>query len=219
MKLLNRILLVYKGIVPFTAFLVIAILLPEKTTLLAATGWICALLFTTVYMSRFVANERSKSELIWEILSIFLVVASIVLRDNGNFETYFIEVTLINFASLAIGLLIFQIYKMASIDKGEWKAGAIIVVALIIGYPVYYFTNSLILGWFELNTIHQDPTPFILLLAAVLTNIVREIRFFQSLINGKANYKMDFLDNNKWLIAVILGGWVVVVPLLAWLIR
>jgi hypothetical protein len=52
-----------------------------------------------------------------------------------------------------------------------------------------------------------------------LTNIVREIRFFQSLINGKANYKMDFLDNNKWLIAVILGGWVVVVPLLAWLIR
>lgn len=167
MKLLNRILLVYKGIVPFAAFLVIAILIPQKIVLLAATGWICALLFTTIFMARFVANKRSWRELLWEFLSILLVVASIILRDNGNFETYFIEVTLINFASLTIGLLIFQIYKMTNIDKGEWNSASILVVVLIVGYPVYYFTNSLILGWFELNTIHQNPTPFIILLVAV----------------------------------------------------
>ena len=219
MKILSRILLVYKSILPFAAFLILALLIPQKTALLAATGWICAILFITIFISRFVANKLSISVLIWEILSILFIVTSIILRDYGNFETYFIEVTLIDFASIVIGLLFFQIYKMTGEKKGEGKTSAIVIIAVIVGVPLYILSRNLILGWFELNTITQDPTPFVLLLMAVLSSIIREIRFFQSLIKGKANYQMNFLENNKWIAVLVLVGWIVLVPLVAWLIR
>lgn len=218
MKLLSRILLIYKSILPFAAFLILALLIPQRTVLLAATGWICAILFVTIFISRFVANKFSKAVLFWEILSILFIVASIILRDNGNFETYFIDVTLIDFASIVIALLIFQTYKMAKEKKGKGKNASIIIVAVIVGIPLYILTRNLILGWFELNTIAEDPSPFILLLMAVLASIVREIRFFQSLIKGKANYKMNFLENNKWVIVLVLVAWIILVPLTAYII-
>ncbi|PLW92689.1 MAG: hypothetical protein C0592_09535, partial [Marinilabiliales bacterium] len=205
--------------IPFIAFLSVAIMFPERVALLAGVGWISALLFVTVFASRYVATVTSFKDILWEFLSIIAVAISIIIRENRSIETYFIEVTLIELGSLVIGLLFFQTYKMISIDKGEWNFGAILIVVLIVGYPIYYVTRCFILGWFELNTIHQDPTPFVLLLTAVISNIIREIRFFGTLLKGKTKYEMNFLENNKWMIAVILGGWIIIVPLVAWLIR
>ena len=225
MKILRKILLIYKSLVPFAAFFIIALYFANKTAMIAGFGWISILMITLLFISRFTGRETGKSGLLWEFVSILFVIASVILRKSGNFETYFIEVTLIDYVSIIVGLLGFVLLMSFEKKKGDEKtktgikAGALIVVLLLVGYPTYLFAKYLVLTWFELNNIHHDPMPLYLLIVAVFSSIVAQFRFFNNLRAGKAEYNPEYLSKNKWVVAVIMGGWIIIVPLVAWLIR